>query len=296
MPFSKKRKNKWTRIAAMAFVVLLLGVLGGCAFFASTTEPKPDSENVPPKEDQPIFPPTTADLDTDSSQAIPVDLSEAEGNYTISQAGAYLLSGDLKGCILIDAEEQIVHLILNQVSVQSDFGPALSVVSAGKVILTLCPDTVNVFRDSARYDDSGEENSCIYSICDLTVNGNGALDVQGYYKDGIHSKDVIKILDGTLSIRAKRDGIRGNDGISVCCPQMSIESEGNGLHTTKTGRGQKGSIELYNGDHSVIAGEYAISSAADLWISDCRLFANSILSSTYAAGRLSIQEGCLENE
>lgn len=280
-------------------VFLLCGVLAaGC----SVTDPRGGQEGESyaatggAEGYEPVFSATRADLTGEDAEAVFVDLSGQEGEYRIEDGGAYRLSGELKGMVSIDAEEQIVHLILDHVSIASGTGPAILVRSAGKVVITLKEGTENQLRDSGKYLAAAEENACIYSMCDLTVNGAGSLEVNGYYKDGIHSRDVVKILGGQIAIHAKRDGIRGNDGFMMQDGQLEIQSEGAGLRTTKSGRTGKGAVEISGGYVSVIAGEYAVSSAAELWVRDCRAALKGILGDMQSAKGMYIQEECLENE
>ena len=213
---------------------------------------------------------TKADQQTDESDdVIKVDLGkETQDSYTISDAGEYELSGSYDGQIIVDAEEQIVHIFLNNADIHCLSGPAIDVLSAGKVIITSLPDTENTLRDSGDYMVSHTENACIYSVSDLTMNGTGSLVVSGYYKDAVYSKDVVKIIDGHVSLEAKRDGIRANDGFYTAGSKISIQSEASGIRTTKTKSSQNGDIEIASGSISVIAGEYGIWSVGSLRIAD----------------------------
>lgn len=235
---------------------------------------------------------TSADTDTNAEQATPVDLAACAGSYTVSAGGGYRLTGALDGSIVIDAEEQIVHLILDGVNVKSSSGPALWVRSAGKVVVTAVGH--NTLVDSGNYFGYTEENACIYSECDITFNGGGTLDINGDHKDGIHSKDTVKLLGGDVRIWAKRDGIRGNDGICIRGGGLEIECEGSGLHTTKSKNGEKGTIEIRAGDISIIAGEYAVCAAKDIYISGCSLYAKGVQGDC-SAQNVYAEEGCMRN-
>lgn len=291
MRFLRKKGDCRQRIWFIGLSIISMLSLTACADLENETpaEPEGNSHESP-------FSITGADMDMDVTEACGVDLAEQIGTYIITEAGDYLLSGSLNGSICIDAEEQIVHLILNGVSVRSNEGPAISVVSAGKLVLTVNTGTVNSLSDSANYNPSRQENACIYSTCDLTINGGGILNVQGYHKDGIHSKDVVKILGGEVKVLAKRDGIRGNDGILVATGQLSIESEKSGLRTTKTNKSTGGTIGITRGDISIIAGEYAISSVGDFFASDCSIYTKGVFANLDVAGNQIIQEGCMANE
>ena len=240
---------------------------------------------------------TRADQDTEMTDAVPVDLSQEQDELLITAGGKYRLSGKLNGRIRVDAEEQTVHLFLDGVTVNAGEGPALWTESAGKLILTLTEGSENSFTDSGRYQNyigAGAE-ACVYSRADLTVNGSGKLTVTGLYKDAIRSSNVVKILDGNLTIRCKRTGVHGSDGIRVSGGSVSISSEKNGFRTTKSGADGRGNLVVSGGSHRVIAGRYAFLVArGDLYIYDCTILDKSVVSTYSAGGQVSIQSGCFQ--
>lgn len=293
MRSSVNRSKKHHIVQPICIMILSFFLFSACS--VEPPEPPIFSESFENIYESP-FSVTRADSNTEFSSAFPVDLSTITDRYLISDAGDYLLTGELNGSICIDAEEQIVHLILDGTDIHSFSGPAISVASAGKVIITINPDTVNNLRDSGYYDASGDENACIYSVSDLTINGQGILNISGFYMDGIHSKDIVKILGGEVNVVSKRDGIRGNDGILIRTDTLNIESEASGLHTTKTNGSIPGDIEISRGTLSIISGKYAIASVGSLYVSECSIFNKGILGNYNVGGNLAIQEGCLKNE
>lgn len=281
MRFLKKYKKSWQ---VSATVLLAAAMLWGCA----PKDPTPVQNDG--MELTPQIAVTKADTATDGQDAKVVDLDGVSDLCKITEPGWYFLSGVLEGIIEIDAQDQVVHLILGGVDVKSVSGPALQVTSAGKVIITLQEGTENTFRDSAVYPQGSTMDACIYSVCDLTINGTGALNVSGYYQDAIHTKDVLKVLGGKVFAQAKQDGMQGNDGILVTCQSLTVQSERNGLYTTKTGKPAKGNVEIYGGDHSIIAGGYGISAATDLYVDECRLYAMGVLDTYKVEGRSFVAE------
>ena len=269
-------------------------VLSGC-----TAGVNPGQENeIAEKGDGGDYIPissTRADLDTAWEEAVEIDLSLTDREYTITDAGDYLLSGSLEGNLYVDAEEQIVHLIFNHVDIRSRSGPAIHVKSAGKVIITLADGSSNTVQDSMYHRGKDEGDAAIYSQCDLTVNGTGSLTVYGDYADGIHSKDVVKLLGGDISVRAKNNAVQGNDGLLVNVASLAVECEGSGLRSTKSGKEDKGTIDISGGQISIIAGEYAVSSARDLYMRNCSFWSNAVLGELNAAGDRYLAEGCMEN-
>ena len=231
----------------------------------------------------------------DMEKAERVDLDACENGRVILSGSDIWLSGSLEGQVVIDAEEdELVHLYLDGVEITSPNGPALWVQEAAKVVVTLMSDTENVLADSPNYTDYEETPACLYSVCDLTVNGGGALQVFGYHEDGIRSRDRIKLLGGVLSVQAKGDGIRGNDGIYMQDASVAIESEKNGLRTVNQGADGRGVIEIDGGALSVIAGKNGICSAADVYAYRGRCSVNAVEERTLVQGTAYIAEGCME--
>lgn len=247
-------------------------------------------------EYEPVYPCTRADLNTDMEKAAEIDLSKADMNYTITDAGSYLLYGDYEGQICVDAEEQIVHLFLKNVNLVSPSGPAIDIRAAGKVIITLAEGTSNTIQDKAYYRKRDEGDAAVYSTCDLTINGGGVLTVHGFYDKGIHSRDIVKILGGEIAVQAKGNGIQGNDGMRIEPAALSVESEGCGLYSKKTGNENKGTIEITGGDIRIIAGQNAISSSNNLYVNNCSLWSNSVLDAFHVSGSAHLTEGCIEDE
>ena len=158
------------------------------------------------------------------------------------------------------------------------------------------PNTENVISDSASYPADGEIEACIYSECDLTINGTGILLVNGYYKDAIRSKDIVKILDGIYTIKCKRTGIRGNDGVLISGGNLKISSEKYGIKTTNSGPEGRGNLIVSGGELTVIAGQYAfVVTQADLLIYNCTVFDRSVVDTYNVGGTSNIQEGCMQS-
>lgn len=287
-------QNKPIKLLAgtLTFAGLLAAV--ACALRSGPIITGSDSGTI--TEQSAVYECTRADLNISSQNANEVNLSLLDNDYTITDAGDYLFCGEYNGQICIDAEEQIVHLILKDVDIKSKVGPAISIKSAGKVIITVEQDTVNTIQDCTIYREKDKEDAAIYSCCDLTVNGSGILNVYGFYDNAIHSRDVVKILDSELYIQAQGNGIQGNDGIWIKTEQLDIECKKSGLRSTKTGNGEKGTIEIADGRVSIIAGRYAIHSSNNLYIHDCSVWSNSVLEERNVSGDSYLMEGCIENE
>lgn len=268
-------------------ILVFFGLLYG---FSSQSAQPLQTENMVMKD---IFSVTEADRYLGEEGAVEVTFDPSAGDYTIDRGGRYLLRGNLLGTLYINAEDQHVHLILDNVSIVGTNGPAISVQSAGKVFLTSRENSVNSLGDSPAYELGRSETACVYSTVDLTLNGTGELLITGLYEDAVYCRDTLKVLSSNLTVQSKRDCLRGNDGVLVQGSSLTLEAERNGIRTASSGQDARGDVEIRNAELSVIAGNYCINSASDFYIHRSECFFKGILGVQQVAGEVFAEAGCL---
>ena len=223
-----------------------------------------------------------------------LDISDTVDGIAITEGGNYYLMGDMTGRITIDAEDQIVHLFLEGVEITSRSGPAILCNNAGKLVITLVDGSRNRISDAGDYRQDIDTEACIWAGCDLTLNGTGTLEVNGYYKDAIRSKDILRILDGDYTVKCKRTGFHGNDGIVVTGGNFTVSSEKNGFKTANIGSDGRGSMIIGGGKMKIIAGRYAfVASRASLYVYNCDIQSRSVIGTCDVANTQKIQRGCI---
>ncbi|MBD0383983.1 carbohydrate-binding domain-containing protein [Paenibacillus sedimenti] len=191
---------------------------------------------------------------------------------TITAAGTYVLSGLWEqGQIVVDApKEDKVRLVLNGVEIHSKESAAIYVKQADKAIITIQEGTKNVVTDAAEYktedSQSDEPNAAIFSKDDLTLNGTGALTVQGNYNNGITSKDDLKITGGAITVYAADDGVMGKDLVAFKEGTLTIEASGDGIKATNDTDASKGLVHIDAGAFSIKAGRDGIQAAASVQV------------------------------
>lgn len=275
------KKNK------LVLLTVLIMFLFSFLYLSSFLNNKPTNEENIVISD--VFSVTEADEYTGAENAVSVLFDGSDEDYRIDKGGRYLLSGDLQGTLYIDVEDQLIHLLLDNVSIEGINGPAISVLSAGKVFITSLENTVNSLGDSAAYETERTENACLYSTTDLTLNGTGELLVTGLHEDGIYCRDTLKILCSNLKVQSKRDCVRGNDGVLLQGNNITIEAERNGIRTTNFGKGPRGDVEIRDAVLSVIAGGYCVVSKSDCYVHQSDCFFNGILDTYAVAGDVLVQ-------
>ncbi len=210
------------------------------------------------------------DADFDSSAPVMFD----DNVLTIKAGGTYVFTGNLdNGQIVVDAEDKkTVKLVLNGVEINSSDSSAVYIQDAEKAVISLVENTENRISDGANYviDDSAEDelDAAIFSKSDLTINGDGALTVSGNYKDGIASKDELKVTGGDIQVAAVDDGLNGRDLVAVKAGTLAIKAGGDGIKSTNDEDAAKGSIVLEGGTFDIQSGNDGIQAETDLVVTD----------------------------
>ncbi|MDE6259570.1 MAG: carbohydrate-binding domain-containing protein [Oscillospiraceae bacterium] len=121
---------------------------------------------------------------------------------------------------------------LDGVTLHCDDGAAIRVEQADKVFLTLADGTKSTITSGAQYDAeiiaSGVDGT-IYSRDDLTINGSGALVIDGGYRHGVVCNDDLVIAGGDITISAAQDGIHANDSVRIRGAALSISAGDDGI-------------------------------------------------------------------
>ena len=237
---------------------------------------------------------TEADLDIDVNNPKEIVFEEDQDIYVIEKAGDYILRGEWEGQIQIDVDDQIVHLMLDDVKLQSKKGPAVYVKSAAKVMITIPEGTESILMDGTDYSGYEDARACVFSADDLTINGSGSLQVYGQGKDAIRTKDVLKILAVDLDVRAKGTGLRGNDGVLIQTAIVDVQCEGTGIYTEKANKDKRGFVDIAGGTVNIIAGEYGIHAAQNVYVHDCEADVYGTLQDVRCSGEKYIEKGCLK--
>lgn len=182
----------------------------------------------------------------DTSSATKITLSDSgigisgngayahDGDVYIVYAGHYVLTGELtNGSVIIDAgKADKIWVSLDGVTLHCEDGAAIRVEQAGKVFLTLADGTTNTVTSGERCGEgmiaSGVDGT-IYSRDDLTINGSGALVIDGAYKHGVVCNDDLVIAGGDITISAAQDGIHANDSVRIREAALSISAGDDGI-------------------------------------------------------------------
>ncbi len=161
----------------------------------------------------------------------PADVaSSADGKLTITQPGTFAVSGEAKDVqIYVNVDKTVypdgvVQLDFMGVDISNSKTSPIYVNSIGdEVQIAAKAGTVNIISDGTVHTESytnsdGETvtvEGAIFSKDDLKIKGSGTLTVNGNVTDAIVCKNDLKIYNGTITVNAVDDGIRGKDSVTV---------------------------------------------------------------------------------
>ena len=242
------KKNKGIIILIISLILLIIGLVVYLKFFSGSSN---NITNV--KEDNNVETKTSNNASTDkldfsSYNSTDVDLSTVSNKYSITEKGVYNLKGTLNGYIEINTEENVV-LVLNGVTINNTNGPCINVLNAKNVYIKL--EGESTLTDGSNYTGFEDIDACIYSKDDLIFYGDGTLNVNANYNDGIVSKDDLLIYNGTYNIKSKDDAIKGKDSVQIEDGKFNITSGGDGIKSTNEEDIEKGIITINGGTISI---------------------------------------------
>lgn len=163
---------------------------------------------------------------------------------TIRNAGTYRLSGQFdNGQLVVDTPDQAdVRLILDSVRLQGGTNAPLLVRRAERVVLELPAGSSSVLGDAAG-GAIDRPNAVIASREDLSITGSGALQINALHRDGIDTKDGLKIQGGTLHVTATGDALVANDQLTISGGTLNLQAgggSGQGIHAGVQGKQFRG--------------------------------------------------------
>ena len=238
---------------------------------------------------------TTKDLEQDvnTTNATKYTVSDGE-NINITSEGVYVISGTAKNVtIYVEAgDTDKVQIVLENVSITNETMPVIYVKIADKVFVTTKGENTIKVTGTFEKDDTNNLNAVIFSKQDITLNGEGTLNIESS-QNGITGKDDIKITGGTYNIKSSAVAIRANDSIRIADGTLNINAGTDGLHAENSSDDTKGYIFIAKGNIKINATDDCIHGTSVVQIDDGTLFLNGAegIEGTYVqinGGKLSI--------
>lgn len=202
------------------------------------------------------------------------------GEVVITCAGDYDFSGEYSGAdaqirVYAPKSDSGVYLNLRGLALTNTSDAPIYVQMASKAFVVAKSGTVNTLKDAstrtkkftyANENGSSKEDTtgaCIYAKDDLTIKGEGTLNVFGNYNNGIHSSNDLRFRGATtVNVEAKNNGLKGKGTVDIEKGSITITAkEGDGI---KSDEGEdEGAVVENKGVVSIKGGFVKITAADD---------------------------------
>lgn len=166
------------------------------------------------------------DVSSLNSSGITVDGS----TVTLTQPATVDVTGESSNArIVVNVDKTtyangVVELCLKNATLSNATAAPIYVEAIGdEVVLNSSSGTVNTISDGTSHTDTyvdsdGVTNTvsgAVFSRDDMKLKGSGSLTINGNTEDGLVCKNDLKLYNGTITVTAKDDAIRGNDSITI---------------------------------------------------------------------------------
>ena len=290
-------KNRFTSVLTCAFAASL--ALAGCAISGNPDNSKAtvtaqeqgkelksgvytsNTKNGEKIDAQTHF--TQEDVTWNQDAVLPLNLadptttdgvSEQNGTITITKGGTYRMSGDYTGQVKVQAPKtDKVQLILDGVNITNETGSAINVASADEAVIYTSRGSTNNLSDGPEYAVQGkkEADSTIYSTANLTLAGDGTLNVAGKFDETVHTTKGLVVAGGALNINSSKTGLKGKDYVDIQGGTLRIEAAKDAIKATNTEKQGLGWVRVAGGDTVLRAGDDGIKALRTLEILDGKL-------------------------
>ncbi len=207
---------------------------------------------------------TTVKLNGSSISVTGKNATASGSTLTITGSGIFNIEGKLSnGQIIVDVDKNAdpgtVKLFFNGVDITCTKDAPVYIKSAENTSINLADDTVNYINDGSAYN---ETEAAIYAKDDLTIKGNGRLEVHASTYFGIHCSNDLKINGGDIYVLTDtEDAVRGKDSVTVKSGKIFIDSAGDGIKSTQ------GNVDIEGGTVQIKASSDAIQAETTINIS-----------------------------
>lgn len=177
-----------------------------------------------------------------------------DGDVHIVTAGTYVLAGSLQnGQVIVEAKNDKVQLVLNNVTLTHDTLSPLVVTAADKVFVTLPGGSTNVITaDNLASPEASATGltAAIDAQADLAFNGQGKLVITAGNGHGIKSTDDLIITNGEYVIQAGRTALLGRDSVRIAAGSFQLDAN-EGIKANNLTKSTKGYVTIKGGEFNM---------------------------------------------
>lgn len=239
---------------------------------------------------------TTCNIIFDAPSIFVSDPSMAmvDGNRVIiGKEGQYHITGySSDGQIFVDTKDLgKIKLCLDNLELHSIDSAPVSVISGGDVELFVTG--INTLKDSDKRADNDEANGCLYSKKDVSITGDGELNVIGSFHHGISVRADLEINSGIVNVEAVKNAIDVKNNANISGGKIGLTALGDGINAKNSNDNKKGVVIISGGIININAEDEGIQAASDITITGGEIAIESTGMIIKAGGIKNIDNSCV---
>jgi hypothetical protein len=185
-----------------------------------------------------------------------VDIKTTGVKIELKKPGTFYIDGTLDdGQIQVDADSaDVIKVVFNGVTLNCSSEAPFRVKDCEKTIVTIADGTQNTITDGKANSDSAAIYSKRYLAFNAGEKGTGSLSITANCADGISCTKQLVFNNGTYSVTAADDGMRGKLSLVIHDGKFTVNAQGDAFKSTsdKEGYGytliDNGTFEITSGD------------------------------------------------
>lgn len=183
----------------------------------------------------------------------------AENNTAIiTGEGTFIVTGASdNGVLMVQAKEtDKMQIVFDNLTLTASNGPAVYIKCADKVFITLKGESTLTGGESY-VDDETTLDGALFSKEDLTINGEGTLNVIGK-NHGVVSKDDLVLVGCTLNVKSENVCLNGKDAVKISGGTYNLNAGSDGIRSDNTEESDRGFIHIEDGVFNIVSGNDGI--------------------------------------
>ena len=196
-----------------------------------------------------------------------VDIKATGVKIELKKTGTYYIDGTLDdGQIQVDADSaDVIKVVFNGVTLNCSSEAPFRVKDCEKTIVTIADGTQNTITDGKANSDSAAIYSKRYLAFNAGEKGTGSLSITANCADGISCTKQLVFNNGTYSVTAADDGMRGKLSLVIHDGKFTVNAQGDAFKSTSDKEGY-GYTLIDNGTFEITSGDEGFQSDGTLTI------------------------------
>ena len=128
----------------------------------------------------------------------------------------------------------------------------------------------------------------------MTIRGNGSLSVYAKCRNGIQTKNDLRIKSGDITVTSPNNALKGKDSVEISGGKITVTGADDGIKSDNETEEGRGVVTITGGNISISCQDDGIQAYRSVEISgDARVYIDATDKKINCDGDVSVEDGCL---